>query len=255
MITYEVSQRVARITLDRPEKRNALNPQLIQDLRQALTDAEADERVKVVVLAARGDSFCAGADLGHLQQLQQNTFEENKVDSQHLRLLFQQIIDLEKVVVAEVHGPALAGGCGLATVCDFVFAARTATFGYSEVKIGFVPALVMVFLIRKVGDQRARALLLGGQPVSAEEARVLGIVFRVTDPELLSAEVGLWVESMIQSNSAQAMARTKKMLRIVYDLPLNQALDYAVVQNAEARATRDCQQGIAAFLEKRKIMW
>lgn len=255
MITYEVYDRVARITLNRPEKRNALNPELISMLRAAFSDAEKDDRVKMVLLAAQGEAFCAGADLGHLQQLQQNSFEENRRDSQHLRELFQVIAELEKVVVAQVQGPALAGGCGLATVCDFVFAARTASFGYTEVKIGFIPALVMVFLVRKIGDQRARALLLGGQPVSAEEARMLGLVFRVTDPDLLAGETEQWVETLVRQNSLEAMARTKKMLRVVLDLPLAQALDYAVEQNAEARATRDCQQGIAAFLEKRKITW
>jgi methylglutaconyl-CoA hydratase len=255
MITYHVHERVARITLNRPEKRNALSPELISELKQAFAQARDDDQVKAVLLAANGDAFCAGADLGHLQQLQRNTFEENKADSQHLRELYQQIWELNKVVVAQVQGPALAGGCGLATVCDFVFASNTATFGYTEVRIGFIPAMVLVFLVHKIGDQRARALLLSGQPVSAQEAVSLGLVFRETSAETLAADTEQWLRQLVLGNSQAALARTKEMLRMVQGRPINQALDYAVEQNALARATPDCQQGIAAFLEKRKITW
>lgn len=255
MITYQVQDRVARITLNRPDKRNALNPEVVRALKTALTNAEADTNVKVVLLDAAGDAFCAGADLDHLQKLQQNSFTENKADSQELRLLFQQVHELKKVVVAQVQGPALAGGCGLATVCDFVFASEKATFGYTEVKIGFIPAIVMVFLVKKIGDQRARALLLGGQPVTAAEAQALGLVFRVTATATLHEETWRWVQALVQNNSGEAMERTKKMLATLQDLPLAQALDDAVEQNAQARATRDCQAGISAFLEKRKITW
>ncbi len=255
MITYQVQDRVARITLNRPDKRNALNPEVVRALKTALTNAEADANVKVVLLDAAGDAFCAGADLDHLQKLQQNSFTENKVDSQELRFLFQQVHELKKVVVAQVQGPALAGGCGLATVCDFVFASEKATFGYTEVKIGFIPAIVMVFLVKKIGDQRARALLLGGQPVTAAEAQALGLVFRVTATATLHEETWRWVQALVQHNSGEAMERTKKMLATLQDLPLAQALDAAVEQNAQARATHDCQAGISAFLEKRKITW
>jgi methylglutaconyl-CoA hydratase len=255
MITYQVYERVARITLNRPDKRNALNPELITALKNAFKQAAEDEHVKVIVLAASGDAFCAGADLAHVQQLQKNTFLENRADSQHLRELYQQMAELDKIVVAQVQGAALAGGCGLATACDFIIASEKATFGYTEVKIGFIPAIVMIFLIRKIGDQRARALLLGGQPVSAHEALLQGLVFRVTTPEALEQEANEWVQHLVQTNSQEAMARTKTMLRTLPELPLAQALDYAVEQNAIARGTEDCKRGIAAFLEKRKITW
>lgn len=255
MIKYEVHERIARITLNRPEKRNALSPEVVRTLKLAFADAENDPRVKVVVLDAEGEAFCAGADLDHLQKLQQNSLAENMADSQELRALFQQMHELKKVILAQVQGPALAGGCGLATVCDFVLASEKSTFGYTEVKIGFIPAIVMVFLVRKIGDQRARALLLGGQPVSAAEALQLGLVFRVTTPGLLHDETWKWAQMLVQNNSGEAMERTKKMLQAVQDLSVPEALDYAVGQNAEARATRDCQAGIAAFLEKRKIVW
>ena len=173
---YAVSDRIAYITLNRPEKRNALNQELVNALRDAFEKAESDQAVKVIVLKANGDSFCAGADLGYLQQLQKFSYDENLADSKNLRDLFLQIYTSGKVVVAEVQGSAIAGGCGLATVCDFVFSAPEAKFGYTEVKIGFIPAIVMVFLLRKIGEGKSKELLLSGKLISAEDARNMGLV-------------------------------------------------------------------------------
>ena len=158
LIIYSVKDRVGYITLNRPEKRNALSSELVTALKEAFATAKNDRDVKVIVLKANGESFCAGADLAYLQQLQQFSFQENLADSNHLKDLFLQIYQLEKVVVAQVQGHALAGGCGLATICDFVFAVPEAKFGYTEVKIGFIPALVSIFLIRKIGEQKAKQL-------------------------------------------------------------------------------------------------
>jgi methylglutaconyl-CoA hydratase len=155
LVLYSVANQTAYLTLNRPEKRNALSPEIITELKNAFDKAEQDASVKVVVLKANGESFCAGADLNYLQQLQNFSYEENLADSQHLKELFLKIYTLKKVVIAQVQGHALAGGCGLATVCDFTFAVPEAKFGYTEVRIGFIPALVAVFLIRKIGEQKA----------------------------------------------------------------------------------------------------
>ena len=145
LVIYSVQDRVGYITLNRPEKRNALSGEMVTELKAAFAKADEDESVKVIVLKASGEAFCAGADLAYLQQLQKFSLEENVKDSNHLKDLFLQIYQLKKVVIAQVQGHALAGGCGLATICDFVFAIPEAKFGYTEVKIGFIPALVSVF--------------------------------------------------------------------------------------------------------------
>ena len=151
------------ITLNRPEKRNALNSQFVSELKEAFTHAEKDTGCKVIILNAKGDTFCAGADLAYLQELQSNSFDENLADSTHLMELFQQIYTLSKVVIAQVEGHAIAGGCGLASVCDLAIATTESKFGYSEVKIGFIPAIVSVFLIKQIGVAKSKELLMTGK--------------------------------------------------------------------------------------------
>lgn len=252
---YTVSDRIAYITLNRPEKRNALNQELVNTLREAFAKAESDQAVKVIVLKANGESFCAGADLGYLQQLQKFSYDENLADSKNLRDLFLQIYTSGKVVVAEVQGSAIAGGCGLATVCDFVFSVPEAKFGYTEVKIGFIPAIVMVFLLRKIGEGRAKELLLTGKLISAEDAKSMGLVNDIFDKSSLTREVNDFASRLIASASGQSLQRTKRMIATVQHMSLEDALEYAAHQNAEARATDDCIQGIHAFLEKKDLKW
>lgn len=254
-VEYVVTDRIGYITLNRPEKRNALSYELVAALKDAFLQAADDEAVKVVVLRAHGESFCAGADLAYLQQLQHFSYEENVADSTHLKDLFQLIYTLKKVVIAEVQGHALAGGCGLASVCDFAFAANEAKFGFTEVKIGFVPAIVMVFLVRKLGEGRARQLLLTGDLVSAEEASRLGMIYAVTTRAALATDVQAFAQKLITTNAQQSMALTKQMLAAVSSMSLDDALTYAAATNAQARATEECRRGIAAFLNKEKIAW
>jgi len=158
-------------------------------------------------------------------------------------------------VIAQVQGHALAGGCGLATVCDFTFAVPQARFGYTEVKIGFVPAIVMVFLLRKLGEQKAKQLLLSGDVIQADEALRLGLINRVVSADQLEHEVREFAQQLIRHNSAQSMMLTKQMMAAVQSKPLDEALDYAARLNARARSMEDCQRGIAAFLAKEKIIW
>ena len=155
-VNYNCKERVGYITLNRPEKRNALNAQFVTDLKEAFTHAEKDNDCKVIVLKTKGDAFCAGADLAYLKELQSNSYDENLADSTHLMELFQQIYTLPKVVIAQIQGHAIAGGCGLASVCDLAIATTESKFGYSEVKIGFIPAIVSVFLIKQIGVAKAK---------------------------------------------------------------------------------------------------
>lgn len=254
-IKYQVENRVGVITLNRPDKRNALNHQLVAELKSAFDMAERDEQVKVVVLKAEGDAFCAGADLGYLQDLQKFSHEENLADSNHLKELFLKIYRLPKVVIAQVQGHALAGGCGLATVCDFTFAVPEAKFGYTEVKIGFIPAIVMVFLLRKVGEQKAKQLLLTGDLIKAQAAFDMGLISKVVAKENLEEEVRTLAQALIKNNSGQSMALTKQMIGDVQSLTLDEALDHAAQMNAKARASADCKKGIAAFLNKEELSW
>ncbi len=253
--TYSVANRIGYITLNRPDKRNALSHELVSELKECFSQAEADDSVKVVVLKANGDAFCAGADLGYLQQLQKFTFEENLKDSNHLKELFLKIYTLNKVVIAQVQGHALAGGCGLATVCDFAISVPEAKFGYTEVKIGFIPAIVMIFLLRKIGEARSKQLLLSGDLVSAQDALSLGLINKVVIKQDLETEVNRLAAQLVESNSTSSMAMTKQMVAQVQSMKLEEALTFASEMNAKARGTIDCQKGIAAFLNKEKIVW
>jgi methylglutaconyl-CoA hydratase len=252
---YQVRDRIATITLNRPEKRNALNDELVQELIGLFDQAAHDEDVKVVVIKANGKAFCAGADLSYLQQLQKNTFEENLEDSRQLAKLFQSIYEHPKVVIGQIEGPAIAGGCGLANLCDFSFSTPEAIFGYSEVKIGFVPALVMIYLVRKIGEGRARDLLLSGKAISAEEAFAWGLINQIVDEDKIEAFVLDFASSLCEGNASSSMRLVKKMLARVQDLPLNDALDYAATMNAKARSSDDCVKGISTFLDKKRLSW
>ena len=255
VVDYSVKDRIGFITLNRPDKRNALSFGLITELKNAFDQANIDERVKVIVLKANGETFCAGADLDGLQKLQNFSREENLEDSRHLKELFYKMYTLNKVVIAQVQGHALAGGCGLATVCDFVYAVPDAKFGYTEVKIGFVPAIVMVFLIRKIGEQRSKHLLLSAELVSGESAIQFGLVTKIVEREHLESAVIEFASKLIKNNSGQSMGLTKRMIGEVQSMKLEDALEYAAEKNAEARSSDDCKKGIHAFLNREDLNW
>jgi methylglutaconyl-CoA hydratase len=254
-VKYAVENRIGYITLNRPEKRNALNHEFVTELKQAFINAEADRNVKVIVLKAEGESFCAGADLEYLQSLQKYTFEENLQDSTHLMELFRIVYNLKKIVIAQVQGHALAGGCGLVSVCDFSFSIHEANYGYTESRIGFVPAIVMVFLIRKIGEAKAKELLLTGNAIKAKDAKHLGIINWIVEENELESSVKEFAEKLCANNSEMSMQLTKQMIANVQSMPLEEALKYACLKNAEARNSDDCKKGIDAFLKKEKIVW
>ncbi len=255
MVEFSVNNRIGEITLNRPEKRNALNAEMVTELKKAFTLAKNDERVKVIILKAAGESFCAGADLAYLQQLQNNSYEENVADSTHLKELFELMYHHPKVIIAQVEGHAIAGGCGLATVCDFVFSVPSAMYGYTEVRIGFVPAIVMFFLLRKVGEQAAREMLLSGSLYTAADAKARGLINFIAETDQINKDVLSFAEMLISKNSGNSMAVTKQMIAEIQSLNLKDALKFAANSNAEVRASEDCKKGIAAFLSKEKIMW
>lgn len=254
-IRYEAHDSIGYITLNRPEKRNALSADVVTELKQAFEYAEEDESCKVIVLRAEGDVFCAGADLTYIQELQGFGYTDNLADSTHLMQLFHQIYTLKKVVIGQVQGHALAGGCGLATICDFAFAVPEAKFGYTEVKIGFLPAIVSVFLLRKIGEARTKQLLLTGDVVSAQLALDFGLVNYLVPQAELASRVYQFARRLCTENSAQSMETTKEMLARIPEMPLEDSLRYAARMNAEARTSDDCRRGIAAFLAKEKITW
>jgi methylglutaconyl-CoA hydratase len=255
MIKYNIRERIAYITLSRPEKRNALNAEMVSQLKDAFKKAENDSSVKIVVLNADGDVFCAGADLEYLQQLQKNSYKENREDSANLAELFNIIYTLKKVVIGEINGHSIAGGCGLATICDISFAVPEANFGYTEVKIGFIPAIVLVFLLRKTGEGKTKELLLSGNLINAQTAKEYGLINFIVAKENLSKEVYQYASKLCDENSGKSMELTKTMIAAVQEKNTNDALNYAVTMNAGARGTEDCKKGIDAFLKKQKMKW
>ncbi len=214
LILTNIEGRVGTIVLNRPEKRNALSAELVTELKQAFLDFNSNENVKIILLKSASLPFCAGADLAYLMQLRNFTFDENVADSQHLKELFELIYTSPKITISQVEGPALAGGCGLATVTDFCFASIEATFGYTEAKIGFLPALVMVYLREKVGMQVMTDWLLTGRVFGADEAFNCGLIYQVSASDDIEKQVNDFIAKLTIGVSQQSIAGIKKMMRI-----------------------------------------
>jgi methylglutaconyl-CoA hydratase len=240
---------VRLLTLNRPEKRNALNDELIAALKDALGDADADEGLRAVVIRGAGKDFCSGADLSALQKFASASYEENLDDARSLAELFVLIRKVKVPVIAAVHGRALAGGCGLATACDLVIATRSARFGYPEVKIGFVPAMVAAILRRNLGEKKSFELLTQGFEFSAVEANAIGLVNAVYDDEAFDV-AAIEYASRYAKVSGSSVAMTKRLLYDIDNLSLHDAIALGVETNARARMTDDCKKGIAKFFEK-----
>ncbi|WP_411274994.1 enoyl-CoA hydratase/isomerase family protein [Daejeonella sp.] len=252
---YNTDNRIAYITINRPEKRNALNPELVGALTDYFLKAGRDDDVKVVVLRARGKVFSAGADLEYLQKLQNNSPEDDLDDTIAIKELLYSIYTLPKLVIAQVEGHAIAGGCGLAAVCDIVFAVPEAKFGYTEVKIGFVPALVACFLVRRLGEGRVRELLLSGELIDAATASSYGLINFIADKSEIAAQVRGYAERLVAGVSGQSVALTKQLIHNVQNLSLEASLDEAIRLNVQTRSSSDCKKGITSFLEKNKLEW
>lgn len=304
-LNLQVELQVAIVTLNRPEKRNAISPTMIDELLGALEEIERSP-ARVAILTGAGKAFCSGMDLESLQVMAERTAEANLADesasegekepagegvvdlavrvlrgetkaqsaeavdsngapaltpaeadlasSRLMADLFRRIYDFPKPLIAAVNGPAIAGGCGIATLCDFTLSVPDAKFGYTEVRIGFIPAIVSVFLIRQIGEKRARDLLLTGRIVDAAEAYRLGLVTEIVSPEALTDRSRQLAKQLLQ-NSPTSLTCTKRLLREFSRRDLDRELDSAVDENASIRATADFREGLAAFLERREPAW
>jgi methylglutaconyl-CoA hydratase len=244
----------ATIALNRPDKRNALSKEIISAIGSELDSLRHRDEIRSVFIKGTGPAFCAGADLEEIRALQNAGIHDNQKNSHALRDFFIKLYTYPKPTAAIVHGPALAGGCGLATCCDFVIATRDATFGYPEVKIGFIPAIVMVLLTHQIGERAARDLCLSGRTIDADEAHRLGLVSQVVVQADLEGAVHKLAKDL-RKNAPQAMATVKRMFWRLHGMGTEDGLVWASDMNAMARTTEECKEGIAAFLEKRKPNW
>jgi len=250
-LTYDAG--AATITLNRPEKRNAISFELIDDLLWALDDV-AKSPAQVLILTGAGKAFCSGMDLENLKALIGRSPEQNLKDSQTMVRLFRSLYEFPKVTIAAVNGAAIAGGTGLALLCDFTLAVPDAKFGYTEVRIGFVPAIVSTFLLRQVGEKHARDLLLTGRIIGAEEAARMGLVNEMVAPEKLMQRARE-LAALLMENSPLSLRMTKRLLNEHARADLDVHIDAAVRENAAIRSTADFREGITSFLEKRKPRW
>lgn len=252
-IILQENDAIALLTLNRPDKRNAVSYELIADLQQAL-EMVKNSSSKVLVITGAGSAFCSGMDLDNLRSMIGRTREQNLEDSRTMAHLFRSIYDFPKPTIAAVNGAAIAGGTGIATICDFTLAVPEAKFGYTEVRIGFVPAIVSNFLVRQVGEKRARDLLLTGRIFPAEEALRLGLVSEIVEPNRLLARAYQLAHTLIE-NSPASLRATKELLSQAVNEELDRRLEASIEGNARVRETHDFREGISAFLEKRKPRW
>jgi methylglutaconyl-CoA hydratase len=255
LVTVHREGRIAHVVMNRPERRNALNGDLVMRLLTAFDEIRRDGTSRVVILRGEGPAFSAGADLDALRTMQSASPLENAEDSRVLARLYDTIHQFPLPVIARVHGHAIAGGCGLAASCDVAIVARGAKLGFTEVRIGFVPAIVLVFLRRRVGEANLRRLLLSGALIEADEAVRIGLVSEAVPPDELDARIRDLADDLARRTSASAVRLTKQMLATIPSLGHAEALEYAVQMNAFARSTDDCRAGIAAFLDKTDPPW
>jgi methylglutaconyl-CoA hydratase len=244
---------VATITLNRPEKRNAISYELIEDLLAAF-DEVANSSTRVLILTGAGKAFCSGMDLDNLKALATLSPEQNLKDSETMARLFRSLYDFPKPTIAAVNGAAVAGGCGLATLCDFTLAVPEAKFGYTEVRIGFIPAIVSTFLLRQVGEKQARDLLLTGRIIASDEAHRIGLINEIVPAEKLIARSRELASQLIE-NSPASLRFTKCLLSDHARAELDEQIQSAVRENAAIRATDDFREGVTSFLEKRAPRW
>ncbi|MGB8887923.1 MAG: enoyl-CoA hydratase-related protein [Candidatus Korobacteraceae bacterium] len=244
---------VATVTLNRPDKRNAISYELIGDMLRALAEVESST-AQILIVTGAGQAFCSGMDLDNLRSITGRTAEENHSDSATMALLFRTLYEFPKVTIAAVNGPAIAGGCGVATLCDFTLASSQAKFAYTEVRIGFVPAIVSTFLLRQVGEKQARDLLLTGRIIGPEEAFRLGLINEIVSPEKLLDRARELAATLLQ-NSPSSLLATKRLLTNISADALARQIAAAVEENARIRTTADFREGVSSFLEKRNPRW
>jgi len=248
MIKYIEEDFTGILILNRPEKRNALHPIMVKEIVDQLDVIRKNDKIRFLIITGEGKSFCAGADLAYLNNLRNYSSNDNEKDSEILAELFLKIYEFNKPTIAAVNGAAIAGGCGLAGVCDFIIGdSNHSKFGYSEVKIGFIPAIVSIFLIKKIGEGKAKRMLLTGEIIDAKNAFDIGLVDTLADDVLAEAKI---LANKLAKNSDYSMKTTKKMIQSISNLNVRQAVDYCVKLNTISRSTIDFQNGLNNFLNK-----
>jgi methylglutaconyl-CoA hydratase len=248
MVKSEIRNNTGLIILNRPEKRNALNPELSSLIIEKLKEFNANDNIKAVIITGEGTSFCAGADLSWLNKIKEYSSVNNEEDTEGIADLFIALYDYPKPLIAAVNGHAIGGGCGLASVCDFIFAdKKESKFGYTEVKIGFIPAIVSVFLIKKIGEGKAKQLLITGEIVESEKALHLGLVDYLSDNVVADA---LSFAEKLSANSTYSMSLTKELIRNISNMNVHDAVNYCVKLNTISRSSEDFKIGINKFLNK-----
>jgi methylglutaconyl-CoA hydratase len=252
-IKLECDGALALITLNRPDKRNAISAAMIADLWDALKQVESGGE-RVAIITGAGKAFCAGMDLDALKSLATQSPEQNLADARRTAGFFRHLWSFPKPLIAAVNGAALAGGCGIATLCDFTLAVPEAKFGYTEVRIGFIPAVVSMFLERQVGEKLARDLLLTGRIVDAAEGTAIGLVTRVVPADQLLVSARQLAATLI-ANSPESLLATKRLLVRASEAEIDRRIELAVAESLAIRSTPDFREGLAAFLEKRKPRW
>jgi len=252
-LTLNSEDYVTTLTLNRPEKRNAISREMIEELNRALEEIELSP-ARAVILAGAGAAFSAGMDLNYLREFPSMSKADIWADARRIAGLFRRVWSYPKILIAAVHGPAIAGGTGLATLADFTLASPEARFGYTEVRIGFMPAIVASFLVRQIGEKRARNLLLSGRLIGVEEAFQLGLVGEIVPAERLRARAKELAEELA-ALSPLALVHTKRLIVSFSERELDHQLEQAIAASAEMRGTSDFREGVSAFLEKRKPVW
>jgi methylglutaconyl-CoA hydratase len=248
-IVYAIDGPIMRVTLNRPDKRNALDSEMVSEIRRALAESADNSDVRVVLLAGAGKDFCSGADLAALHQIAKATVMENLADARQLADVFLDMRRHPRPIVAAVRGRALAGGCGIATAADIILAAESAQFGYPEVKIGFVPAMVMAIVRRSVSEKRAFEFLTSGEPFPARAALEIGMINRIFPDTTFDREVESYA-AQLATRSSSALSLTKSLLYQIDSMSFEAALSAGVQTNAIARLTDDCRRGIEQFLKR-----
>jgi methylglutaconyl-CoA hydratase len=252
-LKLQTSGDIATITLSRPEKRNAISTEMMNDLMGALGEIETSP-ARVAILTGEGKAFSSGMDLAALKTLAAQSPAENLEDARRFARLLRRIWSFPKPTIAAVNGAAIAGGCGIATLCDFTLAAPEATFGYPEVRIGFLPANVAIFLMRQIAEKHARDLLLTGRIIDAPEAQRMGLVNQIVlGAELMAAAQTL--AAALLASSPTSLLKTKKLLCDMAAPEVDRELELAIAESAQIRTTPDFREGLASFLEKRPPKW
>jgi methylglutaconyl-CoA hydratase len=248
-VLYEVKDGIARITLNRPEKRNALDAELVNELKQAMASSARDEQCRVVVIGGAGTDFCSGADLAGLDKTAQAGVLDIRSEARNVADLFLMMRNHPRPIIAAVHGRALAGGCGIATASDIILAGASAQFGYPEVNIGFVPAMVMAILRRSISEKAAFELIVTGEIIPAPRAREIGLIHRVIADDQFTAEVNGYA-AKLAAKSSSALTLCKSLLYNMDSMSFEAALAAGVDINAIARMTEDCRRGVERFLKR-----